>query len=145
MTVAANTLEGYSGKQVVLHVVNDENGLDELEGTVVSASEVGMAFKEKGKRDLRLIEPSQIEEIEVAPEAPKKTPQKKLQQVTNKSARQHLLDRHGYLRSWANEVSDDEAFAEHEGIDHSDLGHRHLTDEETAKKAAGKSDSEDED
>jgi hypothetical protein len=141
MTVAANTLSEYSGKQVVLHVVNDEGGLDELEGKVESASEVGMAFKEKGKRDLRLIEPSQIEEIEVAPEAPKKAAQKKLQQVTEKSARQHLLDRHGYLRSWANEVSDEEALAEHESIDHRDLGHRHLTDEETAKKAAGKSES----
>lgn len=142
MTVAASSLEEYSGKQVVLHIVNEEGGLDELEGKVESASEVGMAFKEKGKRDLRLIEPSQIEEIEVAPEAPRKAPQKKLQQVTTKSARQHLLDRHGYLRSWANEVSDDEAFAEHESVDHSDLGHRHLTDEETAKKAAGKSESD---
>jgi hypothetical protein len=140
MSVAADTLETYSGKQVVLHVVNDEGGLDELEGKVESASEVGMAFKEKGKRDLRLIEPNQIEEIEVAPEAPKKAAQKKLQQVTTKSARQHLLDRHGYLRSWANEVSDDEAFAEHASIDHSDLGHRHLTYEETAKQAENKDD-----
>ena len=142
MTVAANTLESYSGKQVVLHVVNDEGGLDELEGKVESASEVGMAFKEKGKRDLRLIEPSQIEEIELAPEAPKKSPQKKLQQVTESGARQHLLDRHGYLRSWANQVSDAEAFAEHQSIDHSDLGHRHLTDEETAKKAEKASESD---
>lgn len=145
MTVAANTLEQYSGKQVILHVVNNEGGLDELEGKVESASEVGMAFKEKGKRDLRLIEPSQIEEIDLAPEAPRKAPQKKLQQVSEKGARQHLLDRHGYLRSWANEVSDEEAFAEHSGIDHSDLGHRHLTDEETAKKAAKADESEDED
>lgn len=142
MTVAANTLESYTGKQVILHVVNDENGLDELEGTVVSASEVGMAFKEKGKRDLRLIEPGQIDEIDVAPEAPKKVAQKKLQQVTESTARQHLLDRHGYLRSWANEVSDEEAYAEHESVDHSDLGHRHLTDEETAKKAEKKSESD---
>lgn len=136
MAVAANTLADYDGKQVILHVINSEtNQLDELEGKVESASEVGMAFKEKGKRDLRLIEPSQIEEIEVAPEAPKKVAQKKLQQVTERSARQHLLDRHGYLRSWANEVSDEEAFAEHASVDHSDLGHRHLTDEEQAKKA----------
>lgn len=140
--VAASTLVDYTDKQVILHRINGEGGVDELEGKVVSASEVGMAFKEKGKRDVILVEPSEIHEIEAAPEAPKKVPQKKLQQVTTKSARQHLLDRHGYLRSWANEVSDEEAFAEHESVDHSDLGHRHLTDEEVAKKAEKADESE---
>ena len=128
MTVAANTLVDFAGKQVILHLITDD-GLKELEGKVEDASEVGMAFKEKGKRDVELVEPHQIEEIALAPTKPKTLAQKTLKEVTETTVRQHLLDRHGYDRSVVNGMSDEQAFAEHSDIDHSDLGHKHESPE----------------
>ena len=126
MSVDPSTLEQFSGKQVILHLIDEDGSVKELTGKVEDASEVGMAFKEKGKRDVDLVLPNQIEEIALAPEKPKTLAQKKLKPVTETAARQHLLDRHGYERSVVNGMSDDSAFAEHEDIDHSDLGHRHV-------------------
>lgn len=125
MTVAADTLVDFAGKQVILHLITPE-GLKELEGKVEDASEVGMAFKEKGKRDVELVEPHQIEEINLAPEKPKTLAQKKLKPVTENTARQHLLDRHGYERSVVNGMTDSQGLAEHDDIDHADLGHKHV-------------------
>lgn len=129
MTVDASTLENFSGKQVILHLIKEDGSVEELTGKVEDASEVGMAFKEKGKRDVDLVLPHQIEEIALAPEKPKTLSQKKLKPVTESTVRQHLLDRHGYERSVVNEMSDAQAFGEHNDIDHTDLGHRHVEPE----------------
>jgi hypothetical protein len=129
MAVDASTLEQFSGKQVLLTLITDD-GAKEFEGKVEAASEYGMAFKEKGKRDSDLVEPKQIEEIALAPIKPKKLAQKKLKEVTETAARQHLLDRHGYERSVVNEMTDEQGFSEHADIDHDDLGHKHVTDED---------------
>lgn len=136
MSVDASTLQNYSGKQVILTLVLDGGDATEHEGKVEAASEFGMAFKEKGKRESILVEPSQIEEISVAPSKPKTLSQKKLKEVTENTVRQHLLDRHGYERSVVNEMSDEQAAAEHEDIDHSDLGHRHEADNDDEDDAA---------
>lgn len=135
MTVDPQTLEQYDGKQVLIHLIQEDGSVKETEGKVEAASAEGMAFKEKGKRDVDLVLPSQIEEISEAPSKPKTLSQKKLKPVTTTSARQHLLDRHGYERSVMNGVSDDQAYAEHEDIDHSDLGHRHEAEDEAPDEA----------
>jgi hypothetical protein len=129
MAVDPSTLEEFDGKQVLLHVVVDGE-LVEREGKVEAASEQGMAFKEKGKRDVELIEPDQIEEIALAPTKPKTLSQKKLKEVELTTARQHLLDRHGYERSVVNKMTDEQAFADHNDIDHKDLGHRHESEDD---------------
>lgn len=130
MTVNPQSLEEFSGKQVILHLRQEDGSVKELEGKVEDASEVGMAFKEKGKRDVDLVLPDQIEEIALAPSKPKTLAQKKLKLVTESNARQHLLDRHGYDRSVVNGMDDGKAFSEHEDIDHSDLGHKHAAEDE---------------
>jgi hypothetical protein len=126
MTVNPATLEEYDGKQVILTLIQGDGSAAEYEGKIEAASAAGVAFKEKGKRDVELVEPSQIEEISLAPVKPKSLPQKKLKPVTESTARQHLLDRHGWNRSDVNGMTDEQAFADHEDTDHDDLGHRHV-------------------
>lgn len=137
MSVDPGTLAEFSGKQVILHLIQDDNSIVELEGKVEDASEVGMAFKEKGKRDVDLVLPEKIEEIALAPEKPKKIVQKKLKPVTETNVRQHLVDRHGMPRSQANEMADDDALKLHDGIDHADLGHKHETEDDEAVETDG--------
>lgn len=126
MPVDPSTLEDFDGKQVILTLIEDDGSAREVEGKVEAASAAGVAFKEKGKRDVELVEPKSIEEIALAPIKPKTLAQKKLKPVAEQNSRQHLLDRHGYDRSVVNGMSDEQAFAEHEDIDHSDLGHKHV-------------------
>lgn len=130
MAVDASTLESFSGKKVVLHVVKDD-GMVELNGKVEGASEIGVAFKETGKREVLLYEPHQIEEIQLAPSAPKKLRQKKLKPIEDDRVRQHLVDRHGVSLEWANSASDEDAKAYHDTLDHSDLGHVHVEESES--------------
>ena len=126
MPVDPSTLEDFDGKQVILTLIEDDGSAREVEGKVEAASAAGVAFKEKGKRDVELVEPKSIEEIALAPVKPKNLAQKKLKPVAEQNARQHLLDRHGYDRSVVNGMTDEQAFAEHEDIDHADLGHKHV-------------------
>lgn len=137
MAVEAATLEKFSGKQVILHLIEGDGSVSEKEGKVEDASEVGMAFKEKGKRDVDLVLPDQIEEIALAPTKPKTLSQKKLKPVTETTVRQHLLDRHGYDRSVVNAMTDEKAFDEHNDIDHSDLGHKHVAEDDENGDEAG--------
>lgn len=125
MSVAVEELEKFSGKRVVLHVQQEDGTLAEIEGKVEAASAAGIAFKAKGKSNIDLVEPSQIEEIQAAPETPKKPTRKRRNLVEKGKAIQHLLDMHGVPLSWAKEATEEQAFEYHEGLDHSDLGHYH--------------------
>lgn len=140
MSVDPKELEKFSGKQVIVHVITDDGSVEEKEGKFEEASEVGVAFKEKGKRDVDLLLPEQIEEVAAAPSKPKKLTQKKLKPATESTARQHLADRHGYDLSDLNEMSDEQAFSDHEDIDHTNLGHKHESDEDEADDEAGEDD-----
>lgn len=142
MTVDPQTLEQFNGKSVILTLAQEDGSAKQFEGKVEAASEFGMAFKEKGKRDSDLIVPDQIVEIVAAPTKPKKLTQKKLKPVTETTARQHLLDRHGYDRSVVNEMSDEQAFSEHNDIVHDDLGHKHVSEDEDQNDEAGETESE---
>ncbi len=132
MSVDPNTLEEFSEQAVLLHRILEDGSVEELEGRVEAASAAGLAFKEKGKRDVILILPQEIEEIEAAPETPKKLAQKTLKAVTRTNVRQHLLDRHGLTRPEANAMTDEAAWDMHEEADHSELGHKHEEDDEEA-------------
>lgn len=142
MSVDATTLEQFDGKQVIVHLIQEDGTAKEFTGKIEAASEQGVAFKEKGKRDVELVLPNQIEEIALAPEKPRTLSQKKLKPVTESTARQHLLDRHGYDRSVVNSMNDEQAFAEHEDTDHSDLGHRHVTEDDNENDTEAGSDEE---
>lgn len=136
MTVAVAELEKNVKKPVVLHVRQDDGSLKELEGKIEAASEAGLAFKEKGKSNLDLYLPNQIEEIQAAPEKPKQVSQKKLKPIDLGQARQHLVDRHGVTLSWAKEADEQKAFDYHQNLDHADLGHRHEVPEVTERDKA---------
>lgn len=142
MSVDASTLVEFTGKQVILTLAQEDGTAAELEGKVDAASEAGMAFKEKGKRDVQLVMPEEIIEIAAAPSKPKSLAQKKLKEVTESTVRQHLLDRHGYLRSEVNKMEDDEAFEVHKAIDHADLGHRHISEDDNEENEGEGGDSE---
>lgn len=129
MTTTPVAVEQFVNKRVILHVRQEDGSLKEIEGKVEAASEAGMAFKEKGKSSLDLYMPNQIEEITAAPEKPKPVSQKKLKPIELGQARQHLLDRHGVPLSWAKENTEEAAFEYHQSLDHSDLGHKHVAEE----------------
>src|SRR5690606_26126399 len=125
----------FSGKQVILHKLLEDNTVAEVEGKIEAASEFGIAFREKGKRDADLVELKDIEEITEVPSKPKKLAQKKLKLVAAANVRQHLLARHALGRKEINEMTDEEGEAAHNQIDHSNLGHRH--EAETVADEAG--------
>lgn len=130
MSVDLNTLDQYDGKQVILTLAASNGDAIEREGKIEAGSIAGIAFKEKGKRDVELIEPDEIVEIAEAPEKPKKLLIKKLKAASVNNARAHLADRHGWSRSELNNMTDDEAFNLHDELDHDDLGHKHLVEED---------------
>lgn len=142
MTVNPKELEKFSGKNVILTVIGDDGNAKEIPGKVEGASEVGLAFKEKGKRDVALVEPSQIEDISEAPTEAKKVTQKKLKPVEADKVRQHLADRHGYKRSDLNGMDDATAAKFHDELDHTDLGHKHVAGEDESDQPTDDSASE---
>lgn len=133
MTVSTQSLTELTGKSVTITLA--EGGT--VEGKIEAASEAGIAFKEKGKGKLDLYMPDQISGVEVAPEKPKAVTQKKLKPIELGQARQHLLDRHGVTLTWAKDADEKAAFEYHQGLDHSDLGHKHeAKDEATPETGA---------
>lgn len=133
MTIAPAELEDYSEKTVEL-VVNREGEEVTLQGKIELASEVGVAFKPRRKRDVDFIEPSDIISIKEVEESGSDLKQKKLPPLEPAKVRAHLIDRHGAPLSQVNALSPEQAVELHNKIDHSDLGHKHLTPEEQAKK-----------
>jgi hypothetical protein len=131
--VDPNILANFQDKSVILTVVGPDGDAVQVTGKVEGASAVGLAFKEKGKREVKLVEPKNIEEIVEAPTEAKKVTQKKLKPLEKpEQARQHLADRHGYNRSDLNKMSDADAFKFHNDLDHSDLGHKHVAEKDEA-------------
>jgi hypothetical protein len=134
--VDPNTLASFTGKNVLL-TVKDGDEAKQIPGKVEGGSPVGLAFKEKGKREVKLVEPGDIEEIVEAPIELKKVTQKKVAILEKpEQARQHLADRHGYTRTDLNKLSDADAFKFHNELDHSDLGHKHVAKEDKKAESA---------
>lgn len=140
MSVAVADLTAHVNKRVILHVIQEDQSIKEIEGKIEAASEAGLAFKEKGKSSLDLYEPQQIEEISAAPERPKPVTQKKVKPIELGQARQHLVDRHGVALSWAKEADEQAAFEYHEQLDHTDLGHKHVAPKESTERDKALSD-----
>ena len=124
MSVDPKTLDQFQDKKVILVIEGDDENY-EYEGTVEAASEAALGFKEKGKRDLVIVKPSEIVEISLAPEKAKKVTQKKMKPIAEGNVRQHLADRHGLKLEEVNRMSEEEAVKYHDKLDHSILGHRH--------------------
>lgn len=126
----ANDYEKFIGKKVVLVQLLDKpnekgEGAEELEGTLEAVAGEMVMFKQKGKTSPTLIETSKIDNIDHAPEKAKNLTARKLKPIDFGQARAHLLDRHGMTLAQVNEMSEKDALALHEQIDHDGLGHVH--------------------
>ena len=147
MTAITEDITQYENKRVILVVSQDDEAV-EIEGTVEKAGDIGILIKPKGKVKLDLYEMGQIEDIRLAPESSVKIKPSTIRPVKLGQARKHLLDRHGVTLTEVNKLTEEEAFAYHEGVDHvaEDLGHIHKDKSESpAAKAAAAAESEDED
>lgn len=144
MAVDVKKLAQYDDKRVNITFKNDEGEVVTQEGKVESASEVGVLFKERGKSSMSIIEPDDIESIELAAVREPKISVKKLKPVELGKARAHLADRHGLNMAYINSVTEQQAFDYHAELDHKelDLGHIHEGDEEPEAPIADVSDVE---
>lgn len=138
MTVTIEDLQKFVNKESVFHLLQDDGSLREVTGVIKAATVAGVPYKEKGKSSLELATVDKIHEIDFAPTKEKSVTQKVLAPIEMGQARQHLLDRHGVELSWGKSADEKSAFDYHAGLDHSNLGHRHLTPEEVAAKEAKK-------
>jgi hypothetical protein len=131
-TTEEMALQDYDGKMVVVHITEDDGELTEMVGKVEAASDAGIAFKEKGKRAVILLERKDIYEIAVAPEdaelSVKRLVQKRQKPITEKNAKAHLFHYHNFERADADAYSPEGAFTLHESIDHKNLGHKHVAE-----------------
>jgi hypothetical protein len=123
-------LTKFDGKKVVIvHNLPEANAkgelAEEIEGTALAANTMGVLLKPKGTTQAILIEIGNIEEINLAPEKPKKLVVRWLKDVEYGNARQHLVSSHGYQISKVEAMAEDAALEFHNTLDHSDLAHRH--------------------
>jgi hypothetical protein len=131
MTAPAETVDytQYVNKKVILTVKNPEDaeGSKEREGTIVTATPVGIMFRDKGRTTSDILVPNEILGVELAPDNRKVTV-KYIKEVELGNVRAHLADRHGFLLSVVNSMTEDEAQTVHNS-QHSehggDLGHIH--------------------
>lgn len=134
MSVTNPTLEQlqpYVDKEAIIHLKQEDGQLTEITATIKVATVAGVGYKEKGKSGIELLANADpIEEIDYAPVKQKSVSQKKLQPIEFGQARQHLVDRHGVTLSWAKDADEKAALEYHNGLDHSDLGHRHEAKDE---------------
>lgn len=136
--VSIEELQKFIDKDVVLHVHQSDGSVAERTGVIKQATVAGVPFKEKGKPNLDLLTAEQIYEVGLAPAKAKPVTQKAINPIELGQARQHLLDRHGVELSWGKEADEKQAFDYHAGLDHSNLGHRHYTEDELKEKQAKK-------
>lgn len=125
-------LTKFQGKRVLVQVKLDqpnEKGetLIEVEGKAEAANALGILLKPKGRTQVDLIEADKIESVELAPDTEKKLAARTISNAEYGKARQHLLDRHGCSLEQVNALNEDQAFSQHQAIDHkaSGLGHVH--------------------
>lgn len=125
----ADQLAEYAGKQVtIVRNLADSSDAVEVEGKVQVGNQLGLLIKPKGKVQFDLIPIGEIEEVSLAKDGNKALKRSKLQLVKVGQARRHLLERHGYTLEWVNSVTEEQAQAHHDEIDHekADLGHLHV-------------------
>lgn len=127
-------------KTVMFTVRNSDGGETVVEGIVEAASFAGIAFRQKGKSQVQLLEISDVISHEIMPEKPKVLKQKVMKPVLTERVRQHLADTHGLNLNWLNSVTNEAAEEYHNSLDHvtgeaGPLGHRHEepTDEPSAE------------
>jgi hypothetical protein len=92
------------------------------DGMLLRAGPQGIVFESKGKTEIIPL----VAIIDLYPfTAPRKVVRRKVQQLLQRRARQHLLDRHGIPWDLIKFTTEATAFVMHQKIDHTNLGHQH--------------------
>lgn len=125
MTTTVQNLEQYQGKKIIVSYNDAEGVLQEIEGTAETANELGILLKPKGKSTVQIIDAVSVETVEIAPEKDKSIRCRWVKDVEVGGARAHLAQAHGFTLSSVNSMTEEVAFEQHKGVDHSDLGHQH--------------------
>lgn len=125
MSVAIADIKAKIGENILLTVKREDGSTEQVEGKIEVASEAGVGFKPKGRRELDLLEVEDVLAIEEAPVTEAKLKQVKLKPIEAGRIKKHLIDRHGAPLSQVNALSPEQAAELHGKIDHSDLGHNH--------------------
>lgn len=103
-----------------------ERGVEEpYEVTVMRASAMGILVKPKGSSTPKLVLADDVIDVEEIASTPSTLRQRALDPIAVGKARRHLLDYHGISLSQINEITEDQAVAQHEKLPHSDAGHHH--------------------
>lgn len=113
----------------------DGNATVEIEGLVQVGNDMGILIKPKGKVTFDLIQLDEIEDVFEKPEESKELKASKIKPIKRENVKRHLLDRHGLTLDYVNGITDEQAEAAHNGIDHvaSKLGHVHVAEEAKAE------------
>ena len=134
-------LEDFVGKTVKAVILDDAGVRQESKEYKVEAANGGFyILREKGRSAPHLVPSLQIESFEVPEPKPVLLKAKRLKPVDDSAVKRHLLDTHGYKVGDINGISQEQAVALHESIDHQeiDLGHFHgLSPKEEKIAAAG--------
>jgi hypothetical protein len=120
-------------KRVILTLEEDGEAV-EVEATVKAANGSGLLIKPKGKTNFEVIDPDAVLEIESAPTTARALKARTVKPLQHGQARAHLLDKHGWTLEQVNATSEDEAFAQHEQIDHETLGLGHVHGEKASSE-----------
>jgi hypothetical protein len=126
MGVTIEELQPLIDKDAIVHIIQPDGSIQEVEGRIKAATIAGVPFKPKGKSGVGLLTVDQIEEASLAPVKPKSVLQKKLKPIADGQMRQHLADRHGISLKWCREATEEQAVEYHNTLDHADLGHKHV-------------------
>lgn len=119
-------------KESIVHLIQEDGTTKEVTGTILAATPAGVPFKEKGKAAVQLLNATDFYEAVAAPEKPKPITQSKQKPVPEGQMRRHLAMYHGTSLKWCRENTEEAAVAFHNSIDHSDVGHRHVAEDEKA-------------
>jgi hypothetical protein len=129
MTQTQINFDEYVGKRVTLTRLEGEGDSQkevQLEATVDSFAGDILLIKPKGKSNFDMVTTSEIKDITLAPDSNALKP-KRMDPIRLGNVRQHYADRHGASLTELNGITEEEAFAAHEALDHKaeDLGHYH--------------------
>lgn len=131
----------YEKKKVVVTIGDPrdkDKPTEEYEGTILVVTPVAVMFKPKGSAGQTIFMREQVLACQLVIGNTKIT-QKHLRPIDLGGNRQHLVDRHGFTISWANNHTEDEAASvhlqQHFDLD-KELGHTHKAATPTAREEA---------
>lgn len=100
----------------VVAVINKNDTALEVDGQLKAAHERGIMIRPKGRMVPEMIDPEDLESLELYDERPKRIEPKRMAHIVYGNIRQHLADRHGFALEDINgpDANENWAYDEHE-------------------------------